>query len=155
MVTLAPTTGDHESVDFAVLGYAITSVETETDPPSRISLLGDRATPEQRRETSLETSSWSILRASAPPAARLSTRWSRPRARCGLLSTPWSCARSTSSGSRSAGSSGSTLSAAPVGRSAGSSSSGPGPRPHRARHGCQDDIEEGSRHDEGSGEDVL
>jgi acetyl esterase/lipase len=40
-------------VDFAVLGYTITSMETETYRPARLILLGDDATPELRRATSM------------------------------------------------------------------------------------------------------
>jgi acetyl esterase/lipase len=43
-----------DTVDFAVLGYAITSMETETYRPARLILLGEDATPELRRATSLE-----------------------------------------------------------------------------------------------------
>ncbi|MCW2672609.1 MAG: Prolyl oligopeptidase family protein [Frankiales bacterium] len=43
-----------ETVDFAVLGYAITSMETETYRPARLILLGEDATPELRRATSLD-----------------------------------------------------------------------------------------------------
>ena len=37
-----------------MLGYAITSMETETYRPARITLLGEHATPQARRETSLD-----------------------------------------------------------------------------------------------------
>ena len=40
-----------ETVDFAVLGYAITSMETETYRPARLILLGEDATNELRRAT--------------------------------------------------------------------------------------------------------
>jgi acetyl esterase/lipase len=50
-------------VDFAVLGYAITSMETETYRPARIILLGEHATPHQRRETSLDA----LVGPSSPP----------------------------------------------------------------------------------------
>jgi hypothetical protein len=40
--------------NFAVLGYAITSMETETYRPARLILLGEDATPELRRATSLD-----------------------------------------------------------------------------------------------------
>jgi acetyl esterase/lipase len=43
-----------ETVDFAVLGYAITSMETETYRPARLILLGEDATAELRRATSLD-----------------------------------------------------------------------------------------------------
>ena len=45
------------------LGYAITSMETETYRPSRIILLGEHATPQLRRETSLDA----LVTPSAPP----------------------------------------------------------------------------------------
>ena len=41
-------------MQFAVLGYAITSMETETYRPSRLILLGADATPQARRSTSLD-----------------------------------------------------------------------------------------------------
>jgi predicted esterase len=41
-------------VDFAVLGYAITSMETETHRPARLVLLGEDASPQLRRSTSLD-----------------------------------------------------------------------------------------------------
>src|ERR1700744_2962087 len=41
-------------IDLAVLGYAITSMETETYRPARLILLGDDATPELRHATSLD-----------------------------------------------------------------------------------------------------
>ena len=52
-----------EAVDFAVLGYAITSMETETYRPARVILLGDAATPELRRATSLDA----LVTPSSPP----------------------------------------------------------------------------------------
>ncbi|MFD8820513.1 alpha/beta hydrolase [Streptomyces sp. NPDC059627] len=63
---LAALTADHDprtSVQFAVLGYAITSMETETYRPSRIVLLGEDASPELRRATSLDA----LVTPSAPP----------------------------------------------------------------------------------------
>jgi acetyl esterase/lipase len=48
LAALAPGAGEREPVDFAVLGYAITSMETETYRPARLILLGEHATPEQR-----------------------------------------------------------------------------------------------------------
>ncbi|AYV32070.1 Prolyl oligopeptidase family protein [Streptomyces sp. ADI95-16] len=60
---LAPTADPHESVQFAVLGYAITSMETETYRPSRIILLGEDASPDLRRETSLDK----LVTAQSPP----------------------------------------------------------------------------------------
>ncbi len=52
-----------EAVDFAVLGYAITSMETETYRPSRLILLGENATPELRRATSLDA----LVTRTSPP----------------------------------------------------------------------------------------
>lgn len=54
LAALAPSTDPRESVDFVVLGYPITSMETETYRPARIILLGEHATPRLRRETSLD-----------------------------------------------------------------------------------------------------
>jgi acetyl esterase/lipase len=63
LAALTPSTDPRESVDFVVLGYAITSMETETYRPARIVLLGEDATPQLRRETSLDT----LVGRSAPP----------------------------------------------------------------------------------------
>ncbi|MFF2127202.1 alpha/beta hydrolase [Streptomyces olivochromogenes] len=52
-----------EAVDFAVLGYAITSMETETYRPARVILLGEDADPELRRSTSLD----SLVTPQSPP----------------------------------------------------------------------------------------
>jgi len=52
-----------EAVDFAVLGYAITSMEMETYRPARVILLGEDATPELRRTTSLDA----LVTRSSPP----------------------------------------------------------------------------------------
>jgi acetyl esterase/lipase len=52
-----------EAVDFAVLGYAITSMETETYRPARLILLGEDATPELRRATSVDA----LVTRSSPP----------------------------------------------------------------------------------------
>jgi len=54
LAALAPGTAPDETVQFAVLGYAVTSMETETYRPSRIILLGEDASPELRRSTSLD-----------------------------------------------------------------------------------------------------
>ena len=43
-----------DAVQFAVLGYAITSMETETYRPARLILLGEDASAESRRSTSLD-----------------------------------------------------------------------------------------------------
>jgi acetyl esterase/lipase len=63
LAALAPGAGPGEAVDFAVLGYAITSMETETYRPARLILLGDDATPELRRATSLDA----LVTRSSPP----------------------------------------------------------------------------------------
>jgi acetyl esterase/lipase len=63
MVALAPDAGPYERVDFAVLGYAITSMETDTYRPARLILLGEDATPELRRATSLDA----LVTPSSPP----------------------------------------------------------------------------------------
>ena len=46
-----------------MLGYAITSMETETYRPARLILLGEDATPELRRSTSLDA----LVTDSSPP----------------------------------------------------------------------------------------
>jgi len=63
LAALAPGADRGEAVDFAVLGYAITSMETETYRPARLILLGDDATPELRRATSLDA----LVTRSSPP----------------------------------------------------------------------------------------
>ena len=63
LAALAPGADPREAVDFAVLGYAITSMETETYRPARLILLGENATPEQRRATSLDA----LVTPSSPP----------------------------------------------------------------------------------------
>lgn len=55
LAALAPGAGPEEAVDFAVLGYAITSMETETYRPARVILLGEDADPGLRRSTSLDS----------------------------------------------------------------------------------------------------
>ena len=50
-------------IDIAVVGYAITSMETETYRPARLILLGEDASPELRRATSLDT----LVTPAAPP----------------------------------------------------------------------------------------
>ena len=50
-------------IDLAVLGYAITSMETETYRPARLILLGDDASPQLRRSTSLDA----LVTVDAPP----------------------------------------------------------------------------------------
>jgi len=63
MAALASNAGPYERVDFAVLGYPITSMETETYRPARLILLGEDASPELRRATSLDA----MVTQSAPP----------------------------------------------------------------------------------------
>jgi acetyl esterase/lipase len=63
LAALAVDADADEAVDFAVLGYAITSMETETYRPSRLILLGEDATPELRRATSLDA----LVTRSSPP----------------------------------------------------------------------------------------
>jgi acetyl esterase/lipase len=54
LAALAPGAAPDETVQFAVLGYAITSMETETYRPARLILLGEDASPQLRRSTSLD-----------------------------------------------------------------------------------------------------
>ena len=54
LAALAPGAARGEIPQFAVLGYAITSMETESYRPARLILLGDDASPELRRATSLD-----------------------------------------------------------------------------------------------------
>jgi acetyl esterase/lipase len=63
MAALAPGAAPHETVQFAVLGYAITSMETETYRPARLILLGEDASPQLRRSTSLD----SLVTPQSPP----------------------------------------------------------------------------------------
>jgi acetyl esterase/lipase len=63
LAALAPSTHESESVDFVVVGYPITSMETGTYRPARVILLGEHATPQLRRETSLDA----LVTPSAPP----------------------------------------------------------------------------------------
>jgi acetyl esterase/lipase len=54
LAALAPGAAADQTVQFAVLGYAITSMETETYRPARLILLGEDASPRLRRSTSLD-----------------------------------------------------------------------------------------------------
>jgi len=63
LAALAPGGEARAAVDFAVLGYAITSMQTETYRPARLILLGEDATPELRRATSLDAQ---VTRSSPP-----------------------------------------------------------------------------------------
>ncbi|MGM1029059.1 MAG: alpha/beta hydrolase [Actinomycetota bacterium] len=49
--------------DFAILAYPVTSMQLPTHEGSRLALLGGRATPELRRETSLDA----LVQPSSPP----------------------------------------------------------------------------------------
>ena len=63
LAALAPNAAQSESVDFVVMGYPITSMETETYRPARIILLGEHASPQLRRAASLDA----LVTPSAPP----------------------------------------------------------------------------------------
>ena len=63
LAALSPGSGPRASVDFVVLGYAITSMETETYRPARLILLGADASAQLRRETSLDA----LVTSAAPP----------------------------------------------------------------------------------------
>jgi acetyl esterase/lipase len=63
MAALAPGATADETVQFAVLGYAVTSMETETYRPSQLILLGADASPQLRRSTSLDA----LVTAASPP----------------------------------------------------------------------------------------
>jgi len=63
LAALADDADADEAVDFAVLGYAITSMETETYRPARLILLGEDASPELRRAISLDA----LVTTNTPP----------------------------------------------------------------------------------------
>ena len=63
LAALAPGAAPDETVQFAVLGYAITSMETETYRSARVILLGEDASPRLRRSTSLD----SLVTPESPP----------------------------------------------------------------------------------------
>jgi len=63
LAALAPGAAPDQTVQFAVLGYTITSMETETYRPARLILLGEDASPQLRRSTSLD----SLVTPEAPP----------------------------------------------------------------------------------------
>ena len=63
LAALAPGAAADEGVQFAVLGYAITSMQTETYRPARLILLGEDAGPQLRRLTSLD----SLVTPQSPP----------------------------------------------------------------------------------------
>jgi len=63
LAALAPGAEPAVAVQFVILGYAITSMETETYRPARLILLGEGASPELRRATSLDA----LVTPHAPP----------------------------------------------------------------------------------------
>ena len=63
LAALSPGAARDQSVQFAVLGYAITSMETETYRPARLILLGADASSQLRRSTSLD----SLVTPQSPP----------------------------------------------------------------------------------------
>lgn len=63
LAALASRGEPQRTVQFAILGYAITSMETETYRPSRLILLGEDAPPQLRRSTSLDA----LVTPEAPP----------------------------------------------------------------------------------------
>lgn len=63
LAALSPGAAPGETVQFAVLGYAVTSMETETHRPSRLILLGQDASAELRRSTSLDA----LVTSGSPP----------------------------------------------------------------------------------------
>jgi acetyl esterase/lipase len=63
LAALAPGAAPEQRVQFAVLGYAITSMETETYRPARLILLGEDASPQLRQSTSLD----SLVTPASPP----------------------------------------------------------------------------------------
>ncbi|MFJ5227911.1 alpha/beta hydrolase [Streptomyces sp. NPDC088400] len=63
LAALAPGAEAREAVQFAVLGYPITSMETETYRPARLILLGEDAGPALRHSTSLDA----LVTSESPP----------------------------------------------------------------------------------------
>ena len=63
LAALSPGAANDQSVQFAVLCYAITSMETETYRPARVILLGEDASPQLRRSASLDA----LVTPGAPP----------------------------------------------------------------------------------------
>jgi acetyl esterase/lipase len=63
LAALAPGAAPDQTVQFAVLGYAITSMETETYRPARLILLGEDGSPQLRRSTSLDA----LVTPASPP----------------------------------------------------------------------------------------
>ena len=63
LAALSPGATPDQTVQFAVLCYAITSMETATYRPARLILLGENASPALRRSTSLD----SLVTSQSPP----------------------------------------------------------------------------------------
>ena len=63
LAALAPGAAPDQTVQFAVLGYAITSMQTETYRPARVILLGQDASLHLRRSTSLDA----LVTPASPP----------------------------------------------------------------------------------------
>lgn len=63
LAALSPGAAPDQTVEFAVLCYAITSMETETYRPARLILLGEHASSQLRRSTSLDA----LVTPEAPP----------------------------------------------------------------------------------------
>ena len=63
LAALAPAAAPDQAVQFAVLGYAITSMQTETYRPARLILLGEDASGQLRRSTSLDA----LVTPASPP----------------------------------------------------------------------------------------
>src|SRR5580704_4448628 len=79
LAALAPGATPDQAVQFAVLGYAITSMETETYRPARLILLGEDASPELRR--SVQNVEWCACprrQSGRVRRVRLALRWQGP-----------------------------------------------------------------------------
>ena len=63
LAALAPGAAPDQTVQFTVLGYAITSMQTQTYRPARLILLGEDASPQLRRSTSLDA----LVTPASPP----------------------------------------------------------------------------------------
>ena len=98
LAALTPGATPDQAVQFAVLGYAITSMETETYRPARLILLGEGASPELRRSTSLDalvtpgSPPFFIWHTAEDPTSRPNTPTaSRAHSRPGASRTPCTC----------------------------------------------------------------
>ena len=88
LAALAPAAAPDQTVQFAVLGYAITSMETETYRPARLILLGEHASPRRTqpgRTVPRARAASSRVAAAARAAAAAAGSWSI-RADCPLPS---------------------------------------------------------------------